>query len=385
MARGDMNDLQLVKPVIPINDLKRVFGSNATALTAATQAVLASGWWLNGQENERFCAEFAEFLGTARCIGVANGTDALEIAMRALLNVREPHQREVITVANAGGYSTIACRLLGLVPVYADIEERTQLANLDSVLSSVSEETAFVVATHLYGGPLNVPRLREMLDQAGRADIPILEDCAQAHGASVRGAKVGSLGKVAAFSFYPTKNLGALGDAGAIATSDQALADAVASLRQYGWGAKYRVVDEGGRNSRMDEVQAAALRVLLPGLAAGNARRRDIIRRYAAAAPSGIAVVDAGEESVGHLAIVLCDKRDALLEHMKSRGVATDVHYPILDCDQPAWRDLPFRTAPDGLPVSRKSVERILTLPCFPDLTDDEVDRVCAALSEWPS
>ena len=188
-----MNDLQLVKPVIPINDLKRVFGSNATALTAATQAVLASGWWLNGQENERFCAEFAEFLGTARCIGVANGTDALEIAMRALLNVREPHQREVITVANAGGYSTIACRLLGLVPVYADIEERTQLANLDSVLSSVSEETAFVVATHLYGGPLNVPRLREMLDQAGRADIPILEDCAQAHGASVRGAKVGSM------------------------------------------------------------------------------------------------------------------------------------------------------------------------------------------------
>ena len=378
-----MNHQQLVMPIIPINDLKRVFKSNEPALAAATQAVLASGWWLNGEQHERFCEEFARYVGATHCIGVANGTDALEIAMRALLHVRGRHQREVVTVANAGGYSTVVCRLLGLTPVYADIEEATQLARLDSMLSCIGEDTALVVATHLYGGALDVSRLREMLDQAGHADVPILEDCAQAHGARLGEAIVGSIGDIAAFSFYPTKNLGALGDAGAVVTSDEELAQAVAALRQYGWGGKYRIVDRDGRNSRMDEVQAAALRVLLPSLDAGNSRRREIIRRYAAAAPSAVNVVNGGEGSVGHLAIVLCDDREALREHMKSRRVATDIHYPILDCEQPAWQDLPFKTAPDGLPASRRSVERILTLPCFPELAEDELERVCTALADW--
>jgi dTDP-4-amino-4,6-dideoxygalactose transaminase len=299
------------------------------------------------------------------------------------LHVRGPNQSEVVTVANAGGYSTIVCRLLGLTPVYADIEERSQLASLESAVSCVTAQTAFVVATHLYGGPLDVPLLREMLDGAGHGEIPILEDCAQAHGARVGNAIVGSLGHIAAFSFYPTKNLGALGDAGAIVTSDATLAAQVLALRQYGWKAKYEVAEPHGRNSRMDEVQAAALRVLLSGLEAGNDRRRRIIERYAAAAPERVSVVQAGAGSVGHLAVLLCDDRDALGQHMKESGIATEIHYPILDCDQPAWRGLPFRTAPGDLEISRRSVRRILTLPCFPDLTDDEIDRVCAALSQW--
>jgi dTDP-4-amino-4,6-dideoxygalactose transaminase len=369
--------------LIPINDLKRVFRANEAALTAATQAALASGWWLNGKQHEAFCEEFAAFVGAATCIGVANGTDALEIAMRALLRVRKSKGREVVTVANAGGYSTIVCRLLGLTPVYADIDEATQLASLESILASVGPDTAFVVATHLYGGPIDVPRLRQMLDAASHSEIPILEDCAQAHGARVGDAVVGSLGDIAAFSFYPTKNLGALGDAGAIVTSDATLAAEVLALRQYGWKGKYEVVEPHGRNSRMDEVQAAALRVLLPGLEAGNDRRRRIIERYAAAAPEGVTMVQAGGGSVGHLAVLLYDDRDALREHMSTRGVATEIHYPILDCDQPAWRGLPSRTAPGDLQVSRRSIKRILTLPCFPDLSDEEVDRVCAALSEW--
>ena len=224
-----MNHQQLVMPIIPIDDLKRVFRSNEAALAAATQAVLASGWWLNGEQHERFCEEFASYVGATRCIGVANGTDALEIAMRALLQVRGRDQREVVTVANAGGYSTVVSRLLGLTPVYADIEEATQLACLDSMISCISEDTALVVATHLYGGALDVPRLRKMLDEAGHADVPILEDCAQAHGARLGDTIVGSLGDIAAFSFYPTKNLGALGDAGAVVTSYEELAKAVAA------------------------------------------------------------------------------------------------------------------------------------------------------------
>jgi dTDP-4-amino-4,6-dideoxygalactose transaminase len=368
---------------IPINDLSRTFRANEHALVEATRQAFASGWWLNGKQHEAFCQEFAQFVGTISCVGVANGTDALEIGMRALVQARHRLGKEVITVANAGGYSTIACRLLGLTPVYADIDEETQLVNLQSVLACVNDETALVVATHLYGGPVDVLRLRRMLDEAGHRDVPILEDCAQAHGAKVGDVVVGSIGDIAAFSFYPTKNLGAMGDAGAITTSHHDLAAEVATLRQYGWSGKYQVTRPGGRNSRMDEVQAAALRVLLPRLGEGNRRRQQIISRYSEAAPSGTTVVDAGPGGVGHLAVVLCDDRDSLREHLARESIATEVHYPILDCDQRGWRALPFRTAPGDLAVSRKSVRRILTLPCFPDLSDEEVERVCKALSEW--
>lgn len=369
--------------VIPFNDLRRAQRRRADELGAAVATTLASGWWLNGPELDGFCGEFARYLGVDHVVGVANGTDALEIAMRALLAVRGNAGREVVTVANAGGYSTFACRLVGLTPVYADIEEASQLASLDSVLACVKDETAFIVATHLYGGPVDVPRLRRMLDAAGWSHVPILEDCAQAHGARVGGRMVGGLGDVATFSFYPTKNLGAMGDGGAVATSDPALADAARALRQYGWGRKYEVVTAGGRNSRLDEVQAAVLRVLLPHLDDANARRRAIVRRYAEAAPSGVRMVEGGEGAVGHLAVALCDDRDALRAHLTAAGVGVEVHYPILDRDQPGWRDLPGREAPGGLRASRRSVGRILTLPCFPDLEEDEVDRVCEVLACW--
>ncbi len=368
---------------VPINDLQRVFRSNEAALTDAVQSVLATGWWLNGRQHELFCKEFAGYVGTSKCIGVANGTDALEIAMRTLIDVRELDRTEVVTVPNAGGYSTIACRVLGLVPVYADIDEQTQLADLDSVLSCVGDNTAFVLATHLYGGAIDVGRLRQMLDTNGYTAIPILEDCAQAHGARSNGTVVGGLGDIAAFSFYPTKNLGALGDAGAILTSGEDLAQAAMSLRQYGWEEKYRVVSSGGRNSRMDEIQAAALRVLLPRLNDNNAKRRRVLKAYIEAAPKGVTVVDAGEGSVAHLAVLLCEDRDSLRAYLGSRGVGTDVHYPILDCDQEAWQSLPYKIAPSGVPVARRCVDQILTIPCFPEMTDAELDQVCDALSSW--
>lgn len=371
---------------VPLNDLKRTFAAHAPELLRRAGEVLESGWWLNGRELESFSGAFAGYVGVNECIGVANGTDALELAMRALVRVFEPVGREVVTVANAGGYSTTACRLAGLIPVYADVEEATQLGDIASIVSCVTDDTALVIATHLYGGAVDVPALRRALDAAGHRQVPILEDCAQAHGARVGGAggpMTGGMGDVAAFSFYPTKNLGAFGDGGAVLTSNADIAGAVRALRQYGWGSKYEVVAGGGRNSRLDEIQAALLAVLLPGLDAANARRRAVLERYVAAAPHSVTIVDAGEGSVAHLAVLLTNERDRLRAHLKERGIAADIHYPILDVDQPAWRDQPHRVAPGGLPISRRSVGRLLTLPCFPEMQADEVDRVCEALSAW--
>ena len=368
---------------VPLNDLKRIYASNREGLLEKVSNTLASGWWLNGRETSAFCQEFSVYIGVPYCLGVANGTDALEIAMRALSSVQGHAGSEVVTVANAGGYSTIACRLIGLTPVYADIEEASQLACLPSVVSAIGPQTAFVVATHLYGNGLDVLRLRAMIDAAGYSHVAILEDCAQAHGVSVAGQRAGAMGDIATFSFYPTKNLGAFGDGGAIVTPSEALANACLALRQYGWAEKYTVAVPDGRNSRLDEVQAAILRILLPDLDAANTKRRVILQRYAEAAPAGVQLVRSVDKGVAHLAVVLCENRDGLKRHLADRKIQSDIHYPVLDCDQPGWQGLPQRLAPGDLAVSRRSVNRILTLPCFPTMTDEEIDRVCVALSGW--
>lgn len=352
---------------------------------AAVERSIESGWWLNGSEMRSFNEGFAAFVGVDHCISVANGTDALEIAMRALQKIRPAGGREVITVANAGGYSTIACRLNGLTPVYVDIEVETQLACIDSIISALSGETAFVIVTHLYGGVVDVRQLRQRMDQAGYREVPILEDCAQAHGAKLNGEMVGSLSDLATFSFYPTKNLGAFGDAGAITTSNSELSATVDTLRQYGWSEKYTISTANGRNSRIDEVQAAILNSLLPGLEAANMRRTEILNRYVEAAPDTIQIVRSGDGTVAHLAIGLSEKRDELRAHMAAHAISTDIHYPVLDCDQPGWKDLPHRIAPGGLKRARYSVSRLITFPCFPTMFDEEVHRVCKALTQWKS
>jgi dTDP-4-amino-4,6-dideoxygalactose transaminase len=374
----------LALKTIPINDLSRVFAGHAAEIAKAVSEVMASGWWLNGSRLSAFTAAFSQYLGGRRCIGVANGTDALEIAFRALRGTGLARGDEVVTVANAGGYATVAARLAGLTPAYADIDEDTQLASIDSILATLGAETGCVVATHLYGGVLDVPALRQRMDAAGYGHVPILEDCAQAHGARTGdGRMAGTLGAVATFSFYPTKNLGAFGDAGAVVTADHALAERCDALRQYGWSGKYNVEHGNGRNSRMDEIQAAILFVLLPALEVANARRMAILDRYREACPDHVRVVGRKGSGVAHLAVVLCEDRDGLRRHLAAQGVATDIHYPILDCDQPAWHALPQRVVPGGLPVARASVGRLLTLPCFPAMTETEIELVSEALSTW--
>ncbi|UVF18361.1 DegT/DnrJ/EryC1/StrS family aminotransferase [Microvirga terrae] len=380
---------------IPLNDLQRMYAAYGDKLDQTALDVLRSGWWLNGPRNKAFCEAFAGYLGVGHFIGLANGTDALEIVLRVLLEkalrsgsveqtaTRTADAYEVITVANAGGYTSTACYLVGCTPVYADIEPESQLLSIPSAVAALSGKTVAVVATHLYGGLIDVPALRRAMNDAGYAHVPIVEDCAQAHGLKGASGTAGTFGDIATFSFYPTKNLGALGDGGGVATSDADLNGSVRRLQQYGWGDKYNIVAAGGRNSRLDELQAAFLSVLLSDLDSSNARRVSVLDAYEKAAPVGLQIVRSRIGTVAHLAVIQTGHREQLKEYLKTHGVATDIHYPVLDCDQPGWGDRPKRIGPSGLDVSRVSVNRILTLPCFPTMTEEEVARVCNALSAF--
>jgi dTDP-3-amino-2,3,6-trideoxy-4-keto-D-glucose/dTDP-3-amino-3,4,6-trideoxy-alpha-D-glucose/dTDP-2,6-dideoxy-D-kanosamine transaminase len=373
---------------IPLNDLQRMYTAYGDKLDQTALDVLRSGWWLNGPRNKDFCKAFADYLGVAHFIGLANGTDALEIVIRILLEkalrsgrveqtaMRAADAYEVITVANAGGYTSTACYLVGCTPVYADIEPESQLLSISSAVAALSGKTVAVVATHLYGGLIDVPALRRAMNDAGYAHVPIVEDCAQGHGLTGAGGKAGTFGDIATFSFYPTKNLGALGDGGGIATNDDDLAESVRRLQQYGWGDKYKIIAAGGRNSRLDELQAAFLSVFLPNLDAANTRRLAVLEAYEKASPADLHIVRSRIGAVAHLAVIQTDQREQLRDYLKTHGIATDIHYPVLDCDQPGWGDRPKRIGPSGLDVSRVSVNRILTLPCFPTMTEEEVARV---------
>lgn len=369
---------------VPLNDLKRTFAAHADALHAAATRVMESGWWLLGPDTRDFCAAFADYLGGGDCIGVANGTDALEITLRAMSSRAgvAADRDEIVVAANAGGYSTVACHLVGLTPVYADVDAESLLLSVDAAVAATTARTIAVVATHLYGGLLDVPALRRALDAAGHERVAIVEDCAQAHGLRGCGGTAGGFGDAATFSFYPTKNLGALGDGGAIVTRDVGLADSMRKLHQYGWARKYVIDVPYGRNSRLDEAQAAMLHALLPHLDAANAARVAILDVYATAAPSGVSVVRSAAGTVAHLAVVRTAARDALRAHLAERGVASDVHYPVLDCDQPGLTGMTFRIA-DDLRESRAAVREIVTLPCFPTMTREEIDQVSDALANF--
>jgi dTDP-4-amino-4,6-dideoxygalactose transaminase len=368
---------------IPFNDLRRLYLRFERRVETAAIKAMRSGWWLSGMRVEAFSEAFSEMIGAKYCLPVANGTDALELALRVVANFSDPERKEVLTAANAGGYSTTAAHIVGLTPVYVDIDESTQLISSDSVVTCLSKRTLAVVVTHLYGGVVDVPKLRRELDRAGYSAVPIVEDCAQAHGARFGDAVAGSMGAISTFSFYPTKNLGALGDAGAVLTSSADYFEALKQLHQYGWDRKYHTVRAGGRNSRMDEVQAAVLSTLLPELPSLNAERAAIVNRYRSIAPPGIRFTEAAPGSVAHLAVLLSDHRDQLQGFLGQRAIATEVHYPTLDCDQIGWRSLEMKIEPENLATSRRSVPKVLSLPCFIGMTQEEVDSVCLALEAF--
>jgi len=363
---------------ILINDLKRHSASTGSALTDRLLSVVDSGWYVMGHECTSFEKAFANYIGADFCIGVGNGTDALEIGLRAIGVERGS---KVATVANAGMYSVIAMMAIGAEPVFVDVDGRNQLMDLDHLRQRFTQDRIdAVVVTHLFGLMHDMDAVLRMCEEA---KIPVLEDCAQAHGARREGYKAGSRGQVSTFSFYPTKNLGAMGDGGAVVTSDPAIAERLRLLRQYGWTSKYHSVIPNARNTRLDELQAAILNVKLPYLDGWNERRREIAARYTAKInhPLITCPPQRGDEYVAHLYVIQCEDRASLRRHLANAEISTDVHYPIPDYRQPC---LEGGTGPAlSLPVTEHLAQRNLTLPCFPELSDDEVNFIIDQVNAW--
>lgn len=360
-----------------INDLNRHVRPIQTALNAAIERVLHSGWFVLGPEVNAFEKEFAGYCGVSHCVSLANGTDALELALRAL---GVGPGKTVLTVANAGMYSTIAILATGATPVYADILPDTFLMDFTDVQRMLGQQQIdAIIVTHLYGLLGGVQKIVQLAHDRG---IPVIEDCAQAHGAMLQEKKAGSFGDIACFSFYPTKNLGALGDGGAIVTDRSDLTEKVRQLRQYGWTSKYHADVAGGRNSRLDEIQAALLRVMLPMLDQWNARRREIATRYTngISNPKVIPPAIHTKEYVAHLYVIRTPGRNALKQYLAEAGIPSDIHYPIPDYAQTSCRRL-F----EGIdkPVTSQTCAEVLTLPCFPELSDEEVDMIIARINSW--
>lgn len=370
-----MGSLDNLVMEVPFNDLQRKFRSNRTLLNEAVQRVLSSGWYILGPEVAAFEAEFADYNQVTDCIGLANGTEAIEIALRALSIAADD---EVITVPNAGMYSTAAIRSVGARPIFTDIDPATHTLDPACLPGVITSRTRAIIVTHLYGRMADIPAIQAI---ARQHQLALIEDCAQAHGAAWKGRKAGSWGDLGCFSFYPTKNLGALGDGGAIITSDRQLAESIRRLRQYGWTQKYDARLPMGRNSRLDELQAAVLRAQLPFLDAANQRRRQVAARYHhGLAATGLVLPAAAldQEHVFHLYVVRHAQRELLRQGLQRRGVGCDIHYPIPDHLQAACLDLGISAG--ALPHSEAATSEVLSLPCFPEITEAEIETVIQAV-----
>lgn len=347
-------------------------------IDAAIMKVLASGIYILGPEVEAFEREFAEYLGVSQAIGVASGTDALALALRAC--GIQPGDA-VVTVSHTAVATVAAIELSGATPIFADIDASTftmSPKSVESVLrTSRGKHVKAIVPVHLYGHPADMERLTEI---AQRYSIAVVEDCAQAHGASLSGRKVGTWGMAAAFSFYPTKNLGALGDGGAIVTNSPEVAKKARLLRQYGWGERH-VSDVPGTNSRLDELQAGILRVKLRHLDQDNSRRRQIASFYDAnLAGLGLQLPPqvSGAEHVFHQYVVRTAAREALRSRLADVGIGTAIHYPVPVHLQPAYRH--YTDASIKLPVTEEIASEILSLPMFPELTGTAMEAIAAAI-----
>jgi dTDP-3-amino-2,3,6-trideoxy-4-keto-D-glucose/dTDP-3-amino-3,4,6-trideoxy-alpha-D-glucose/dTDP-2,6-dideoxy-D-kanosamine transaminase len=359
-----------------INDLRRHNGPLLPEIESRLKAVLESGWYILGAEVSAFEQSFAAFCGVPHCVGVGNGTDALELALRAL---QIGPGDQVITVGNAGGYGTTAIRCAGADPIYVDVHSESMLMDPAGLSGGITSRTRAIIATHLYGRMADMPALMAI---AEAAQIPVIEDCAQAHGAKLDGRAAGAWGQIGCFSFYPTKNLGALGDGGAVITSDGAIAERVRALRQYGWTQKYHCGAGHGRNSRLDEIQAAILSVKLPRLEGWTCRRRNISALYSELLDgAGVRLPPMpNERDAAHLYVIRTRERDRIRTALAGRGIATEAHYPVPDHRQTCDRDT---ASSDGeLPVTEACCREVLTLPCFPEMQDEEVAWVAESLRQ---
>jgi dTDP-4-amino-4,6-dideoxygalactose transaminase len=362
---------------VPFLDLGAAYTELREEIDAAVGCVLASGWYILGPEVEEFEREFAARVGTAHCVGVGNGLDALHLALRAL---EIGPGDEVIVPSNTFIATWLAVTYAGATPVPVEPDPRTY--NLDPVRleEAITARTRAVIPVHLYGQPADMDAILEVSQARG---LWVLEDAAQAHGARYKGRPVGGIGDLAAWSFYPGKNLGAMGDAGAVTTQDGELASRLKKLRSYGSSRKY-LHEIAGFNSRLDELQAAILRVKLPHLEAWNARRREIAAAYARAfadLPLVTPEVPAWAEPVWHLYVVHTPQREALQRHLEQTGIATLIHYPVPPHRQGAYQH--SVGLPRELPLTEALHDGVLSLPIGPHLGDAGMEAVIDAVRRF--
>ena len=358
---------------VPFNALKP--GDDAADIRAAIERVTASGWFILGPEVEAFETEFAAASGVPHAVGVGTGTDAITLILRAL-DIGPGD--EVITPPLSAAYSALAVMMAGARPVFADIDPERLTMDPRAAAAAVTPRTRALLPVHLYGQAADMRPLEEL---AARHNLAIVEDAAQAHLATADGRPVGTIGVAAATSFYPTKNLGALGDGGAILTRDASLAARVKRLRNGGQTSRYHH-EEPGANSRLDDMQAAILRARLPYLARWTAQRRDIAARSRRALGEGAQVTVPREFDPGHvyhLFPLLVERRDAFQAHMTAQGVETLIHYPVPIPRQPALKG----TSPAVCPAADRVCAQVVSLPMYPGLSDPSIALVAEAAATF--
>jgi dTDP-4-amino-4,6-dideoxygalactose transaminase len=367
--------------IVPQADPGAGYRAHEAEIDAAVARALGSGWYILGAEGRAFEAAFATWLGAAHAVGCGNGTDALALALRAL---GVGPGAAVATVSHTAVATVAAIEMAGAVPILIDIDpvhhtmDPVELADVLAAPPAGLPPIRAVIPVHLYGQAADLDAIMPVCVRHG---VAVIEDCSQAHGAALGGRRLGTLGAIGTFSLYPTKNLGALGDGGVMATNDAALAERLAALRQYGWRTHY-VSDTVGINSRLDEVQAAILSVKLRHLDAGNAARQLIAARYDAALAGTALPPPArrpGAVHVFHQYVVRSPDRDALRARLRDVGIGTGIHYPVPVHLQPAYAGR-VALGPAACRESARAAGEVLSLPMFPELTDAQIDAVCAAL-----
>lgn len=360
---------------VPFIDLKRQNAALGGAVEAAVARVVESGWYLLGEELDAFEREFAEFCGTRHCVGVGSGLSALELSLRA---AGVGPGDEVIVPAYTWIATWLGVSGVGATPVAVDVHPETYNIDAELAAAAIGGRTAAILPVHLRGEPADMDAVGEL---ARRHGLLVLEDAAQAHGARHRGRRAGALGDVAAFSFYPSKNLGALGDGGAVTTDDAEIAARVRLLRNYGMRNRYEI-EAAGVNSRLAELQAAVLRAKLPHLDDWNRSRAELAARYRdrLGADPALALPEppAWADPVWHLFVIGCEDRDGRAAALRERGIATSVHYPLLPHLAPPYIDRGWSRG--SFPVAEELADRCLSLPLFPELAPAQVDDAAAAL-----
>jgi dTDP-4-amino-4,6-dideoxygalactose transaminase len=369
-TRGE--DLQL----IPCANPKAQYLAYKQEIDDAVRRVLESGWYILGNEVRAFEEEFAAYLGVSHSVGVGSGTEALHLALVAC---GIGHGDEVVTVSHTAVATVAAIELAGAKPVFVDIDTVTYAMDPDLLEKGITSKTKAVIPVHLYGHPAPMENILAIARDYG---LCVIEDCAQAHGATYRGKRVGSFGDMACFSFYPTKNLGALGDGGAVVTSDPELAEKARLLREYGWAERY-VSHIPGWNTRLDEIQAAILRVKLKHLDSYNSNRIRLAKLYSEGlfeTDIVLPTVQKGAVHVYHLHVIRVKERDFLQTYLRSKDIGVMVHYPVPVHLQPAYEKIAV-----SLPNSEKAAREVLSLPMYPELTESQVQFVIDSIKEYLS